>query len=134
MSPLSVPGGDHTLHVEDALRTPVERALRHSVRALLRLGWRHIILDLARVSAVDAAGIGELVRAYNMTAAANGAVRIVHAPTRVRVMLERVGLFALLEAAESARSSAASTAVHPDLPCPQLRADPSSARCGLRAS
>jgi anti-anti-sigma factor len=121
MTARSLPDGSHTLYVGDSLRTPLDTALRHTVRALLRSGWRHIVLDLARVSAVDAAGIGELVRAYNMTAAVNGAVRIVHATTRVRVMLERVGLLALLETAEPAESNAASTATRADLRSPQLR-------------
>jgi anti-anti-sigma factor len=121
MTALSLPDGSHTLYVGDSLRTPLDRALRHSVRALLRSGWRHIVLDLARVSAVDAAGIGELVRAYNMTAALNGALRIVHATTRVRVILERVGLLDLLETHEPARSNAASTPARDDLRSPQLR-------------
>jgi anti-anti-sigma factor len=60
---------------------------------LLRRGERAIVLDLARVSSIDAAGIGELVRAYNITAAMDGELRIMHATKRVRELLERAGLF-----------------------------------------
>ena len=87
-----------TLHVEGALRVPVSHDLRHNVRTLLRTGERTIVLDLARVSRIDAAGIGELVRAYNMTKAVNGWLRIVHASAWVREILTHVGLFDLLSA------------------------------------
>ena len=49
-------------------------------------------MDLTRVSMIDAAGVGELVRAYNMTVAANGVLQVVHATGWVRQILERVGL------------------------------------------
>jgi anti-anti-sigma factor len=48
------------------------------------------------VSRIDAAGVGELVRAYNMGSAVNGVVRIENASARVRKVLELVGLFSLL--------------------------------------
>ena len=84
--------------VQGPLRVPVNQALRHEVRAALRRGERRILLNLARVSRIDAAGVGQLVRAYNMTSAANGVLRIVHATPWVRDILDRVGLFDLLSA------------------------------------
>ena len=51
-------------------------------------------MDLAGVSTIDAAGIGQLVRAYNIATASQGALRIVNTSSRVREMLERVRLFA----------------------------------------
>ena len=75
---------------------PVEGELRHIVRALLRRGERFIVLDLALVSNVDAAGVSELVRTYNMVGAAQGVLQIVHATPWVRQVLERVGLFGIL--------------------------------------
>ena len=56
------------------------------------------MLDFTGVSSIDAAGIGELVRFYNLTAAANGMLRIVHVRSRVRELLHRVALLELLEA------------------------------------
>jgi len=75
---------------------PMTRSLRHQVRALLRSGERRIVLDLSEISRIDAAGVGELIRAFNMTIAVNGMLRIVNAGALVREMLERAGLFDLL--------------------------------------
>jgi anti-anti-sigma factor len=87
-----------TVYMEGALRVPVSRDLRDNVRTLLHRGERAIVVDLARVSLIDAAGVGELVRAYNMTTARNGLLRIVHATGWVREVLARVGLFEILSA------------------------------------
>jgi anti-anti-sigma factor len=81
------------LHVGDWLRIPHIGELRRSVRSLLRAGERRIVLDLGQVSKIDAAGVGELVRAYNLTTAADGIFSIVHETRFVRQILVRVGLF-----------------------------------------
>jgi len=86
------------LHLEGALRERVGAELRDRVGMLLRHGQQSIVLNLAGVSDVDAAGLGELVQAYNMTAAANGVLRIVHPRRTIRDLLTRVGLFDLLNA------------------------------------
>jgi anti-anti-sigma factor len=86
------------LHLQGPLRAPVPRELRHGVRDLLARGARAIVVDLARVPRIDAAGVGELVRAYNTTTGANAGLRIVHATVWVREILERVRLFDLLSA------------------------------------
>jgi anti-anti-sigma factor len=95
-------GGSRTglsvLHVEGPLRVPVNADLAHRVQALLRRGARRILLNLARVSDLDAAGVGELVHAYNMTSAMNGVLQIAHTRGRIRELLDRVGLLALLSA------------------------------------
>jgi anti-anti-sigma factor len=85
-----------TVHVRDPLQIPLSGSLRHNVHALLRRGERRIELDLAAVSNIDAAGIGELIRTFNMTATVNGALRVVNANGWVREMLERAQLFDLL--------------------------------------
>jgi anti-anti-sigma factor len=74
------------------------RELAQMVRGRLCRGERRIVLDLGRVSRIDAAGIGELVRAYNIATAGSGALRIVNTNPWVREMLERVGLFDRLDA------------------------------------
>ena len=70
--------------------------MRDNVRALLRQGERVIVLDLAAVTRIDAAGVGELVRVFNMAAAVNGRLRISSASPWVRTLLERAGVFDLL--------------------------------------
>ena len=84
------------LYIEGPLRFPVSAELRSRVRALLRRGERRIVLNLARVSSIDAAGIGELVRVYNITAATNGSLRIAEPTPWVRYVLQLVGLLDLL--------------------------------------
>ena len=90
------PDDTAVLHIEGPLRAPVGTGLRHDVEALLRRGERKIVVNLAGVSDLDAAGMGELVRAYNAAIAANGALRITHAFGTTRELLARVGLFDLL--------------------------------------
>ena len=77
-------------------RVSVNGELRHRVLFLLRRGDRHIVLNLARVSRIDAAGVGELVRAYNVAMAAHGVLRIAFVTRPVRSVLKRVGLFEIL--------------------------------------
>jgi len=84
------------LRLVGPFRAPLNGELRHRVRALVRNGKRTIVLDLARVPRIDAAGVGQLVRAYNLTVERNGVLQIVHATAWVREILQRVGLFDLL--------------------------------------
>jgi len=86
----------NVVRVEGALWMPVTRALRHNVRTLLLDRPRWIVLDLSGVSRIDAAGVGELVRAFNMTTTMNSRLRIVNATASVREMLERAHVFNLL--------------------------------------
>ena len=88
--------GSGIVPVEGPLRVPVSRAVRDNVRALLRQGERMIVLDLADVSRIDAGGVGELVRAFNVTAAVNGRLRITNASPWVRKVLDRAAVLHLL--------------------------------------
>jgi anti-anti-sigma regulatory factor len=72
--------------------------LRDEVESRLRSGSRTIVMCLSGASDIDAAGMGELVRAYNMTVAAAGVLRVTAAGGRVRELLSRVGLLELLTA------------------------------------
>src|SRR5215510_2930242 len=76
-----------TLEVVGSLRHPVSTELRHEVAELVGLGERHILLDLTRLSDIDAAGIGELVRVFNITRSAGGRLRVANATRRVRRLL-----------------------------------------------
>jgi anti-anti-sigma factor len=93
-----------TVHVEGALQPAVSRVLHHNVRTLLLRGERRIVLDMSAVSGIDAAGVGELIRAFNVTVAGNGVLRIVNATAWVREMLERAHLFDVLSGEPKAQS------------------------------
>ena len=84
-------------------RVPVNGELRHRVLFLLRHSERHIVLNLARVSRIDAAGVGELVRSYNVARAAKGVLRITRVTRYVRSILKRVGLFEILSTGRKPR-------------------------------
>jgi anti-anti-sigma factor len=63
---------------------------------LLASNERRILLDLAQLSDIDAAGVGELVRAFNTLKAAGGVLRITHANPHVRQLLRVAGVLGLL--------------------------------------
>ena len=52
------------LHLAGFLQAPLNGDLRQRIRALVDRGERHIVVELASVSRIDAAGVGELVRAF----------------------------------------------------------------------
>jgi anti-sigma B factor antagonist len=91
------------LEVEGTLRAPVTSELSQGVQTLLVRGERRILLDLSRLSAIDAAGVGELVRAFNTARAAGGVLRIAHASRRVRQLLHIAGVLGLLTAGADAQ-------------------------------
>ena len=99
------------VQIRGALRAPMSGELSRHVQALIRRGERRIVLNLAGVSELDAAGLGELVRAHNMAVSAGGVLRIANAGGRIRTILGRVGLLALLNA-DSDRG------LDEGLPCP----------------
>jgi anti-anti-sigma factor len=70
--------------------------LRRNVEALAGRGERQVVLDLADLSDIDAAGVGELMRAFNAMKAAGGVLQIAHARRHVRKVLHITGVFKLL--------------------------------------
>src|SRR5262245_51904962 len=86
----------HIVPVEGALRVPFDAQIMQRVQAVLRGGARRVRLDLSRLSSIDAAGVGELVSAFNVTKAAGGVLDVSHASRRVRRILEVTGVYGLL--------------------------------------
>jgi anti-sigma B factor antagonist len=84
------------LPLEGTLRAPATAKLRRRVEALLGRGERQVVVDLANLSEIDAAGIGELVRAFNAMKSAGGVLQIAHATRHVRKLLQVTGLLTLL--------------------------------------
>lgn len=62
--------------------------LRELIRNLLAEGRRQIVINLQRVSYMDAAGIGELVACYQRAKELGGTVRLVHPSARTYDMLQ----------------------------------------------
>ncbi len=84
------------VRVSGSLLAPVRRDLSQTIGALIRRGERQVLLDLGGLDHVDAAGVGELVRAFNMMRAAGGVLRIAHANRHVRRLLRTAGVFTLM--------------------------------------
>lgn len=80
------------VEVEGTLRVPVNSELSDRVQALLFGGERRILLNLGRLSDIDAGGMGELVRAFNATDEAGGVLRIAHPNRHVRRLLDLAGV------------------------------------------
>ena len=75
---------------------PLNGELKQNVRVLLRQGARLVVLDLSGVPKIDAAGVGELVRVFNLTTSEGRVLQVVGVTAWVRKILERVGLFGML--------------------------------------
>src|SRR5262245_58186547 len=87
---------DTVLCLTGAIGTPADGEVLRRVEGLLSRGTRRIVLNLARVSRLDAAGLGQLVQASNLARAAKADLRIVEAADRVWTLLERTGLLNVL--------------------------------------
>ena len=87
------------IEVEGRLQAPLNSSLRQTVQARLVRGERRILLDLSRVTKMDAAGIGELIRAFNTTSAVGGVLEVVRANSRVLQLLKLAGVLQFLTAA-----------------------------------
>jgi anti-sigma B factor antagonist len=85
--------------------------MRNAVRELVNAGDRNVLLNLAAVSYVDSAGLGEMAGLYVTLTKLGGQLKLVHAQPRIDTMLHVTKLYALLVAfsdeAEALRSFAA---------------------------
>lgn len=84
------------VRVTGSLLAPIRRDLSQTLGTLIGRGERRVVLDLRGLDDVDAAGVGELVRAFNMMRRAGGALHIAHANRHVRRLLRTAGVFTLL--------------------------------------
>lgn len=74
--------------------------LRDRVEALLEAGRRQIVFDLAAVSYVDSAGLGQLVRCQVAVSRREGRLRLRNLDDRVRQLLAITRLLPIFEARE----------------------------------
>jgi anti-anti-sigma factor len=88
-----------TVQVEGKLQAPVNSELSQRVEAALARGERRVLLNLSRLADIDAAGIGELVRIFNMTRAVGAVLQVAHASRYVKRLLDITGLHTPLSAA-----------------------------------
>jgi anti-anti-sigma factor len=87
---------DSVLCLSGVIGTAAEGEVLRRVEAVLSRGVRHIVLNIANVTRVDAAGLGQLVQASNLARAARAELRVVGAAERIRSLFERTGLVPVL--------------------------------------
>lgn len=61
--------------------------IRDKVKGVLAEGKRHVLINLAQVSYMDSAGLGELVQAYSTVSKSGGALKLVSPTKRLKDLL-----------------------------------------------
>ncbi len=61
--------------------------IRDKVKAVLQEGKRHLLINLAQVSYMDSAGLGELIQAYSTVSKQGGALKLVSPTKRLKDLL-----------------------------------------------
>ncbi len=84
--------GITTIAMEHSLAIECGDALHRTVLDLLDDGRRALIVDLVGVSRLDAAGIGQLVRAFTAVRERGGALKVVVRCDQIRELLDRTKL------------------------------------------
>jgi anti-anti-sigma factor len=112
------------IRVEGSLLAPLDHELLRRVEALLVRGRRSILLDLADVTDLDAAGVGELVRAYTLATAGEAELWVENAIDRVRMLLDRAGLLEVLAGESAVTYENAREAEAAEVGCTSLRYGP----------
>ena len=93
--------------------------LRDELRSLLAQGTRNILLNMAGVSYVDSAGLGELVGAYTTAANQGGSVKLVNLQGKMKDLMQITKLHTIFpsfdneQAAISSFGSPAAAATSP---------------------
>jgi len=76
-------------------------AVRNAVRGLLQNGTKNIVLNLADVSSVDSAGVGELMSAYTTVVNAGGKLMLLNLTKRIEDLLAITKLLTLFDTYDS---------------------------------
>jgi anti-anti-sigma factor len=90
---------------EPLLAGGAAEAFESQLRQLIRSGHRHLVVDLAGVTAIDSAGIRALVRGHTSAQRAGGSLRLAAAPPSVRKVLEMSHLAAVFESFDSVEAA-----------------------------
>jgi anti-sigma B factor antagonist len=85
-------------------------AVRDAVQTALASGSRDILLNLASVSTIDSAGVGELVSAYTTVTNRGGRLKLVNLPAKVNDILQITQLITVFEVHDDEREAIASFA------------------------
>ena len=90
---------------EPLLAGGAAEAFESQLRQLVRSGHKHLVVDLAGVSAIDSAGIRALVRGHTSAQRAGGSLRLAAAKPAVTKVLEASHLASVFESYESVEAA-----------------------------
>ena len=81
--------------------------LRDSIRYLLAKGCRNILLNLAGITYIDSAAVGELIDAYRHAQNSDGDVKLLKLGARVDNMLQITKLYRVFDVYDDPRTATA---------------------------
>jgi anti-sigma B factor antagonist len=84
--------------------------LRDELRSLLSQGKKQIVLNMAEVSYVDSAGLGELVGAYTTATNQGGAVKLLNMQSKMRDLMAITKLHTIFPSFEDEKLAVSSFA------------------------
>ena len=84
--------------------------IRDKVKGVLLEGKRHILINLAQVSYMDSAGLGELVQAYSTVSKQGGALKLLSPTKRLKDLLVITKLATVFETFDDETAAMASFA------------------------
>ena len=84
--------------------------IRDKVKGVLQEGKRHILVNLAQVSYMDSAGLGELVQAYSTVSKQGGALKLVSPTKRLKDLLVITKLITVFDSFDNEPMAVASFA------------------------
>ena len=72
--------------------------VRNTIKNLVTSGKKQILINLAEVTYMDSAGLGELVGAYATVTSGGGSIKLLHAQGKVADLLTVTKLYTVFEA------------------------------------
>ncbi len=83
--------------------------IRDTIKGLLAKGERNLVLNLAEVTYIDSAGLGEMVGGYATVASQRGSMKLLNVQTRVQDVLQITKLYTVFEAFTDESAAVASS-------------------------
>lgn len=71
--------------------------LHQSLRHLVAEGKRNVLLNLAKVTAIDSSGLGSIVAGYSTLQAAGGSLKLINLPERVSDLMTITKLYTVFD-------------------------------------
>ncbi len=84
------------------------RQVHEALREAVAEGKKNVVLNMAKVSAVDSSGLGELVAGYSTLSAAGGSLKLINLPERVTDIMTITKLYTVFDIYDSEAAGIAS--------------------------